>query len=261
MIPYFTWTSIQFGPLTLHVWGLFAAIGVVAGIMFATREAGRKGLDAAAFESLAFGAVVWAFVGARLGHVLFYAPAYYAAHPIEILMVWKGGLSSFGGFIGAALAFFLTIRKRKLSLLPTADALVKALPLGLGCGRIGCFLIHDHPGTLAYGAGKWFAVNYPGGARYDLGLLLGVFDWLMFGVFLLLMRKPRPAPDGAGPRKDGFYFALFMLVYGPVRFGLDFLRIVDARYFGLTPAQYGSLALFVCGLWLMRKIRNKKSPT
>lgn len=249
MIPYFEWKTIPLGPVSIQVWGFCAAVGVVLGVLFAVRQAKRRGLDAEAFESMAFWIVISAFIGARLFHVLFYEPAYYLAHPVEILSIWKGGLSSFGGFAGAAAAFFLCLRKSKLPLLKTADALSIALPLGLGCGRVGCFLIHDHPGTLAYGAGKWLAVNYPDGPRYDLGMLLGLFDFLLFGAFLLLLKKPR---------KDGYYFALFMTVYGPVRFLLDFLRILDVRYFGLTPAQYGSIAIFGAGVWLMSRIRRSQ---
>lgn len=246
MIPYFEWKTVQLGPVTLQVWGFFAALGVVLASWYAVHLAKRRGLDAGKIESLVFWSIVAAFVGARVFHVLAYEHAYYFAHPSEILAVWKGGLSSFGGFIGAGAAAAWQIRKMRLPFLRTADIAIPATVLGLGCGRIGCFLIHDHPGTLAYGAGRWIAVNYPDGARYDLGLLLGLFDFLLFGTFLLLMRKPR---------KDGFYFTLFMLVYGPVRFLLDFLRIQDVRYFGLTPGQYGSIALFLAGLWLLRRPR------
>lgn len=249
MIPYFEWRTVPLGPLTLQVWGFFAAVGVVIGAWFAMHQAKKRGLDVEAFESMAFLVVIASFLGARLFHVLFYEPAFYFAHPLEILSVWNGGLSSFGGFAGAAAAFFLHLRRSKLPLLKTADVLTAALPLGLGCGRIGCFLIHDHPGTLAYGAGKWLAVNYPDGQRYDLGMLLGIFDFLMFGAFLILLRKPR---------KDGFYFALFMIAYGPVRFLLDFLRVIDVRYFGLTPAQYACLPLFGAGCYLMVRTRTQK---
>ncbi len=240
------------GPVTLRVWGFFAAAGVLAGTAFAMREAKRRGLDLLKVESLAIWTIVWTFLGARLFHVVAYEPAVYFANPLEILRVWNGGLSSFGGFIGAAASFFWQMRKSDLPLFKTADAFVMAVPLGLGCGRIGCFLIHDHPGTFAYGVGKLVAVNYPNGVRYDLGLLLGIFDFILFGIFLALARKPR---------RDGFFFALFMIVYGPVRFLLDFLRVADVRYSGLTPAQYGSVLLFCAGLFVMlKRVKNNTAP-
>lgn len=235
------------GPLTLQVWGLFASVGVVSAAWYAARRALKLGLDARAFESLVFWTIVSAFVGARVFHVVLYEPGYYLAHPLESLYVWQGGLSSFGGFAGAAAAFFWRIRRSGLPLLRTADALIAALPLGLGCGRIGCFLIHDHPGTLAHGVGKWLAVNYPDGARYDLGMLLGIVDFLLFGAFLLVTTRPR---------REGRLFALFMLAYAPVRFLLDFLRTVDVRVLGLTPAQLLCLPLFAAGWYLLVRTRR-----
>lgn len=247
MIPYFEWHTLALGPVTLRVWGFFAALGVILASWYAMRQAKRLGFDMPRFESMILWMIVWSFLGARLLHAFAYEPAYFLAHPFDVFKVWKGGLSSFGGFLGAAVSFFWHMRAKPFPLMKTADVLVIATPLGLGCGRIGCFLIHDHPGTLAHGAGKWLAVNYPDGARYDLGLLLGVFDFLIFGVFIALSRKPRT---------DGFFLALFMLVYGPVRFALDFLRAIDVRYFGLTPGQYGSVALFAAGCYLMRRIHT-----
>lgn len=251
MIPYVEWRTIPLGPLTLQVWGLFAAVGVVAAVLWATREAKRKGMDAAKIESLAFWTILAAFAGARVFHVLFYEPGYYVAHPSEILSVWKGGFSSFGGFFGAAAFAAWRIRKLGLGFLKVADVAMPATVLGLGCGRIGCFLIHDHPGTLAHGAWEWAAVRYPEGPRYDLGLLLAVFDFLLFGLFLIMARKPR---------RDGWTLALFLLAYAPVRFALDFLRTADIRYAGLTPGQYGSVLLFCAGLFVMlRRVRRPRS--
>ncbi|MEK7545504.1 MAG: prolipoprotein diacylglyceryl transferase family protein [Patescibacteria group bacterium] len=248
MIPYLEWKTFALGPLTLQVWGLFAAVGVVAGTLFALREARRKGLDVAKTESLAFWTVFLAFVGARVFHAAFYEPAWYVAHPLDIVRIWKGGFSSFGGFFGAFGAFLWKGRALGLPFLKTADVLTPAATLGLGCGRIGCFLIHDHPGTLAHGAGNWLAVNYPDAPRYDLGLLLGVLDFALFGAYLALRRTTRP---------DGFYLAWLLMAYAPARFGLDFLRTVDIRYAGLTPGQYGSMLLFGVGLFvILRRVRQ-----
>lgn len=251
MIPYIEWKTFAIGPLTVQVWGLFAAAGIVAATTFGAREAKRRGLDAAKFEALAFWTIVAAFVGARLGHVALYEPGYYLAHPSEIFAVWKGGFSSFGGFFAAAAVAVWRIRSLGLPFLRTADVALPATVLGMTCGRVGCFLIHDHPGTLAYGAGEWFAVRYPDGARYDLGLLLGVLDLALFAAYLALRKRAVP---------DGFHLAWIPIAYAPARFGLDFLRTADARYLGLTPGQYGSIVLLVIGLFMMRRV-YAKPPT
>lgn len=246
MIPFIEWRIIALGPVQLQVWGLFAAIGVILGTGFAMRMGRRRGMDPGRIETLAFWTVLAAFVGARLFHVVFYEPGYYWVHPLDALAVWKGGLSSFGGFFGAAIAFTWQARKQGFSFRKIADVTVPATVLGLGCGRIGCFLIHDHPGTMAYGLGRLIAVKYPDGPRYDLGLLLGLLDFLLFALFLILLRKRR---------KPGSLLVFFLLIYGPSRFLLDFLRVDDARLFGLTPGQYGSAILFVIGVVMARRLR------
>ncbi len=59
------------------------------------------------------------------------------------------------------------------------------------------------------------------------------------------------------PRHPGTFFVLFMLLYLPVRFGLDFLRVADARYSGLTPAQWAAVPLFLIAVvtWRFRTVR------
>ncbi len=267
MIPYFEWTHIPIGPLHLKTWGMFAAAGILLGGWFASRMAARRGLDPGNFERLLFDVVVGAFVGARIFHVVFYGWDFYSKNPWEILQVWHGGLSSFGGFIGAAAVFWRSIRTPgswkadpSAEALAKADSLTAALPLGIGIGRIGCFVNHLHPGVRS---ASFLAVAFPGGGRYDLGLLLALVDFAIFGFFLFLMRKPR---------RDGLYFALFMTVYGPIRFALDFLRVsgadlsagalaqADARYLGLTPAQYGSAIFFLIGAFLLSRMALRKRP-
>lgn len=246
MIPYFTWMMFRLGPVAIRVWGFFAALGLVFGAWYAVRLAKRTGFDRERFETLVFWIVVSAFVGARLFMVV-YEPAFYFDNPLEIFRVWHGGLSSFGGFIGATACFLWFAWRRYLPVWETADILIRALPLGLGFGRVGCFLIHDHLGAVA---GRWWsflAVSYYGGPRYDLGLLLSLLDFAIFGLFVWMGRRQRP---------PGAYVAVFTLIYAPIRFLLDSLRVSDLRYFGLTPAQYGCLALLAVGVWIVLKCKR-----
>ncbi len=248
MIPYFQFTSITLGPVTIHVWGLLVALGVIAGAWAAARLARERNQD----EKLVWDAVLWiivgAMVGGRLMHVV-YDPGVYLENPIELLHVWHGGLSVMGGFLGASLVGVWYLRKKKVSVREYADTLLFGLPLGLFVGRIGCFLIHDHPGALT---DVFFAVQYPGGARLDHGMLLSINGLVLFLVFLWL-RKRQVA--------YGVYTTVFLIWYGAVRFALDFFRatdgaIVDTRYLGLTPAQYVSIAMVVWGVWLWKKQRK-----
>jgi phosphatidylglycerol:prolipoprotein diacylglycerol transferase len=236
MIPYFTFTTIPLGPLTLQVWGLAVALGMLAGLALFYSQAKKKGLSTDLVLDIGIYSSIGGIIVARLFHIFLYEPAYYFARPQEMIAVWHGGMSSLGGFVGAALGIAFLIKKRKLGIkdiLVYVDSGVLGLWLGWGIGRIGCFLIHDHPGTLSH---FFLAVHYPGGARHDLGLYDSLLAFSIFGVFWFLApRLHRKRPGGV--------FIFSALSYAFVRFFFDFLRIVDVRYGYLTPAQWGMLVV------------------
>lgn len=250
MIPYFRFTFIPLGPVHIQVWGLMVATGIVAATLVGRREARRRGLDPEAFLDFASWIIVLALVFARLFHAFVYEPSAYLADPLKVFRVWEGGMSSIGGFIGAAIGALLFARRRRLAFRAYAEVACYAFPLGYGIGRIGCFLIHDHPGTLSH---SLLAVQYPGGARLDHGLLLSLVGFGLFATFAFLNRRRAGAKE-AGTR----FLPLLMVSYGMIRFVLDFYRAYDlsgsdVRYFSLTPAQYGSMLLVAAGAYLWRR--------
>ena len=253
MIPYFRYTFIPLGPVHIQVWGLMVALGIIIATLVGRREAMRRGLDPDKFVDMATWIMISALVFARLFHAYVYEPSLYLADPLKVFRVWEGGMSSFGGFFGALVGALAFVRKHKVPFHAYADAACYAFPLGYGCGRIGCFLIHDHPGTLSH---SLLAVRYPGGARLDHGLLLSLTGFAIFAVFYVLNRR-----RVARHETSGRFLPLLMVSYGAVRFFLDFYRAYDlpgsdVRYAGLTPAQYGSLLLVAAGAWLFSGMRK-----
>lgn len=237
MIPYPDLMTIALGPFTLYVWGLFVAAGFLVAAIIARQRAGAVVYD------LAFWVIIAAFIGARLSHVFLYDFDYYRAHPNEIIMFWRGGLSSLGGFVGGTIVALFFIVRRKLSVRRIGDAVFLGLPLGFAIGRFGCYLTHMHPGIPS---DAWYAVRYSDTPRLDLGLIESV-AMLVFGTLLaLLARRKRP---------DGFFLTLGAAGYSFIRFWLDFLRVEDARYLSLTPAQWASAAVFLIALaYLLRRL-------
>jgi phosphatidylglycerol:prolipoprotein diacylglycerol transferase len=239
MIPWFSFTHISIGPLTLQVWGLFVSAGIVLATWLAAKRACRSGLNPKQIWDMAFWVIIWGVIGARLMHVLLYEPAYYLANPWEIIDLRQPGFAITGGLLGGAAAFYTMVRRRGLDFLAYADAVAWALPWGYACGRIGCFLIHDHPGTLTSFIG---GVKYPDGVRHDLGLSLALLGIAIGTAFALLGRKKQ---------KPGYFLALFLVLYGTARFLLDFLRVADARWVGLTPTQWLMAAFIGVGAWML----------
>ncbi len=248
MIPYFQFTVIHIGPIPIQVWGLCVALGILAATWVASRMARRRGQNPELIWDLCFWVIIGAFLFARLFE-FFYQPQLYLHDPLELIKVWHGGLSMMGGLFGAALFGITFLRKKKVDVLAYVDTAMFGLPLGIGIGRIGCFLIHDHPGTLTHFI---LGVKYHGGVRHDLGLYLSINGFILFLLFLWLTRKDA---------RVGTYLIVYLLWDGATRFFLDFLRASDlsgsdVRYFHLTPAQYFSVVMVGLGVWFWKKSKK-----
>ncbi len=238
MIPFFQYTELHVGPITIQVWGLLVALGMLTGLWYFYTQAKKRGLDGSLVLDLGLYAIIGGVLMARLFHIFLYEPAYYLANPAEMIAFWHGGSSSLGGFVGAAVAAIIFCKKRKITwgtFVPYFDIGILGLWLGWGIGRIGCFLIHDHPGTLSSFV---LAVRYPAGARHDLGLYDSLLAFGIFIVFSLLFKKL--------VKKGSGLVALYSIItYATVRFFFDFLRIADVKYWYFTPAQWGMLTVVI----------------
>lgn len=254
MIPFFSWSAIKFGPVTLQVWGICVALGALVALFFCLREVKKFSLNAEIMWNVFFWLVFSGFIGARIFHVIFYEPMFYLGNPGEILKIWHGGASSLGGFLGALAGLFIFLKTKKIRFAdfkPYAEIIGIYFWLGWAIGRIGCFLIHDHIGRLA---DCFLAVDFPYGARYDLGLFDSLFALIIF--FVLFFTRRIRAIKKVGSLALGFS------LYALGRFFLDFLRAddilgADARYLHLTPAQWG-IIVFFAGLTLLN-LRAAKS--
>jgi phosphatidylglycerol:prolipoprotein diacylglycerol transferase len=246
MIPYIDFKLFEFAGLPIHMFGVLVATGVIVGDRITVREGAKRGLDARDIRYLNARMVIGGFIMAHLVSVIFYFPERIKENPLVLLNLWSG-LSSFGGFLGAAITYLYLSRKENIPRLPYADAVALGLSVGWIFGRLGCTTAHDHPGRHT---DFFLAVKYPDGPRHDLGLYELLFTIGLTFFLHRYARKPRPA---------GRLIGWFALLYAPVRFGLDFLRATDVsrpdeRYAGLTPAQWACLGAFALGLWLIRRV-------
>jgi phosphatidylglycerol:prolipoprotein diacylglycerol transferase len=240
VIPYFEFPSLPLGPFTLQIFGIFAAMGVFVGAKIAMGVARRDGLDTQPIGDYAAWGVGAGVVVGHLVHLFLYHPEELTS-PWRLLAVWEG-LSSFGGLLGAVIAAVVYFRARRIRLGDYADAFALGIAPGWGIARLGCFAIHDHPGVRTTFP---LAVQFPDGPRHDLGLYDALALFAIAAVVWWLRR------DG---RLQGRLLAVVALLYGTQRFFSDFLRAsdlayVDARYLGLTPAQYFCFALWAYAVW------------
>lgn len=238
--------------IPIRPFGVLVVIGILVGAQVAGMRAKQVGIDKEKFSSLVFWTVASGIVLSHVLDTLFYYPRVVIERPWELLLIHRG-LSSFGGFFGATVGFFAYARKHKLPIWRSADAIAYGLPFGWFFGRMGCSVVHDHPGRYSDSV---LAVAFPDGARFDLGLLeLMLTPVLIAAVVLVGRRTKRP----------GAIITTLALVYPFIRFPLDFLRAPvwdggDIRYFGLTPGHYASLILLALGVFLWHRSRQATGP-
>ncbi len=251
MIPWFEQHVWQIGPVPVQVWGFFVALGMVVGTWMLIRALHGKVKEEQVMD-LALWLVIGGIIGARIAHVALYEPGYYVANPAELFKIWHGGLSSFGGFIGSfvsALIYKRTKGKEWMKVIQWPDILsLGTIPFlsAWMIGRVGCVMIHDHPGVAC---DCFLALNNPQkGPILDMALLeiVGLLPLLLFFIFT---RKQQ--------RFAAVRFPILLIYYGILRFILDFYRVIDATYLGLTPGQYISVGMVVSGMVYIGKVRQK----
>ncbi len=140
--PQFDPVAFTLGPLSVRWYGLMYLVAFVQFILLGRyRIKTRPGLlSVEQLDDLLFYGMLGVIIGGRLGQVLFYEPAYFLAHPLEIVAVWKGGMSFHGGFLGVLLAMTLWTRKHGFAWLDIMDFVAPLVPLGLAAGRLGNFI-------------------------------------------------------------------------------------------------------------------------
>lgn len=251
-IPYdaFTFGPIPiYGPIQIHSFGLFVAIGLFVTFTFASQYIEKTmGESAEDFQTFGMYLVIIGWISAHVIDVLFYRFDDFTADPLILFEVW-GSISSFGGLFGGVLgAWIWHKRYPDKDFLRWCDLAAMTLTFSWFFGRVGCSSVHDHPGAETDFP---LAIVFPDGIiRHDLGFYEAIWWFVICAVVLITSRKPRP---------KGFYLALVPIMYTPVRFSLDFLRVGpelggDVRYFGLTPAQYFSIIIFCIGLYFLKRI-------
>jgi phosphatidylglycerol:prolipoprotein diacylglycerol transferase len=252
-IPWFTLGPWKLGPLTIQGFGLMVAIGVVLAYQLTGWQAQKQRLDNDKMQSLVMAMLISGFIGAHVLDLIFYEPEKLLKDP-KILFQFGNTLSSYGGIVGSLLGMGIwKLRNPDDFLTPYADVAAWALPVGWFFGRLGCAVVHDHPGLPSDWA---LAVVFQDGvARHDLGLYEALWWVVIVAIYAIL----QPKMSELTRRRPGFFIYLLPLVYAPVRFGLDFLRTADVRYLHLTPAQYMSLGVFVWGAVMMMRWKQGKT--
>ena len=244
--------ALRLGPLTIHWYGVMYLVGFTAAYWLGVRRAigNPKFWRKEEIGDLVFYCAIGAVLGGRLGYIVFYKTGFYLSNPLEVLQVWKGGMSFHGGLIGVLEAIWLYARKTGRKFFEVGDFVAPMVPIGLFCGRVGNFINQELWGRQT--DVPWGMV-FPGGgniARHPSMLYEALLEGVVLFCVLWLY--------SARPRGLGRVSGMFLMLYGLFRFMVEFVRVPDAHlgYLALdwvTMGQILSLPMFFFGAWLMIK--------
>lgn len=260
-IPYVPFPTIEVGPVTIQVFGLCVAAGVLLGGWLTARRNATLGIATEDTERIVIALVLSGIVGARLLWVLTNLDS--ISSPLDVVAVWDGGLQFSGGFVTALLlAPYLVRNLSKEQRWHMIDGAAIGLAVGLMGGRIGCYAVGEHlGGTTGFPLG----ITYRGtpGDTIEGPLTVGetywalpVLEFLYVGVILAVML----VVDRGGRRGAGTLAGIFCVGYALCRFASDFLREFDPTVYGFTGAQYMTMLLLPVGVFFLLTAQRRETP-
>ncbi|MEN9689136.1 MAG: hypothetical protein RI998_1133 [Pseudomonadota bacterium] len=257
--PQFDPVAVSLGPLSVHWYGITYLVAFILFLALAKLRLGHppyaqwvdKGLwQTKDIDDLMTYGVLGVVLGGRFGYCLFYKPGYYAAHPLEVLYLWQGGMSFHGGMLGVIAALALFAWQRQRHWLNVTDFVAPCVPTGLAAGRVGNFINGELWGRAADPSLPWAMVFPQSGMtmpRHPSQIYQFLLEGLLlFGVLWWQARKPQPT---------GWISGLFLLGYGATRFVAEYFREPDAHLgllaLGLSMGQWLCVPMVVLGLGMM----------
>ncbi|MDO9576212.1 MAG: prolipoprotein diacylglyceryl transferase [bacterium] len=246
----------QFGGITITTYGVMLALAFIAGIILAERRGTKYGVPKDTVGNLSLLILLGAIAGSRAFYVFTHLSDY-SGEWQRAFYVWEGGLTFYGGVILAFLLCLIWIKRKRLSFGKLADTVAPSLALGVGIGRIGCFL-----NGCCFGKPSNFGVVFPPDSpcAWELGvgvrvhptqLYSSLAGFSIFGILLLLERKKK---------FGGELLAWFFLLYSLWRFFVDFIRYYPPSTYifpNITNNQVVSAVVFILSFVIIIRGRKK----
>lgn len=262
--------AISIGPLALRWYGLAYVAGLLGGWLYARWLVQRDAMWGAIarpkpveLDDMLVWVAIGIVAGGRLGYVLFYDLESYLGEPLQILAVWRGGMSFHGGLVGAVAALTLFARKKGYNPLSVFDIAAAVVPIGLFFGRIANFINGELWGRPAPEFA--YAMIFPNGGpvpRHPSQLYQAFMEGPVLFVIIAF------ALSRFGFHRPGLIAGIFGIGYGCVRIFCEFFREPDPQLgflFGTSGGAFGggitmgmvlSLPVLAAGLWLVLRSRK-----
>jgi len=256
--------AFSIGPLVIRWYALAYVAGLVFAVWYMKRlvrnpalwEGTKPTLTAPQVDDMFVWITLGVVLGGRIGYVLFYNPAHFLNHPLDIFRMWEGGMSFHGGFLGVALALYLYGRKVGATLDRLLDLGAASTPVGLGLGRLANFIngeLYGRPGDVPW------AMVFPGDPmavpRHPSQLYEAILEGLV--LFIAVRIGTHRYHVLAHPGRAS---AIFAVGYGLSRIPVEFFREPDVQigYIGgqFTMGMILSVPLVAVGVWLYLRSRR-----
>lgn len=248
--------AIAIGPIAIHWYGLMYLLAFALFLGLGRLRVKRPHIMAAGWQTkqlddMLFYGTLGVVIGGRLGEVIFYSQNYppgYFLHPLNIIAVWKGGMSFHGGFLGVLIAMAWWARQNHRKLFEVLDFIAPLVPLGYAVGRIGNFINAELPGRIADASLPWAMIwpNVDNLPRHPSPLYQALDGVVQFIILWLFARKPRPTLAVSG---------MFSLLSGIGRFFTEYFRMPDYSVtfadITISAGQMLSLPMIALGLALL----------
>ncbi len=223
-------TLVTWDSLTIHWYGLALVVAIVAGY-FITRQIWRqRSWPTDKTDNLILILLISGLIGARLVDVFFYEWWYFKDHVSEIFYFWQGGLAWHGGLLGAVPALWWWGKLNKLNFWQLADSLAPGLALGQAVGRWGNYFnqeLFGLPTNLPWAipiAATNRPAAYAGFTHFQPVFFYEFLGLVIIGFILWRLLREKFLVNGQ-------LFALYLIITGLFRFGLEFVRVDEQNVF------------------------------
>lgn len=246
---------LPLGPLAISWYSLSYVVGILIGWRYAIRvvKANDLGISPKNLDDFVSWVIIGIIIGGRLGYILFYDPAKYFSHPIEILKTYEGGMSFHGGIIGYITAAYLFSKKNNIHFLSLTDISAIVCPVTLMLGRIANFINAELYGRVT--DVPW-GVVFPGTIepRHPSQLYEAFCEGLLLIIILGFCANKTSAL-----LKRGLISSLFLIFYSIFRIIIEFFREPDIQIGFIvgdfTMGQLLCLPMLIVGIILMIKTK------
>lgn len=263
ILSYITWDVgpelLNIGPLSVRWYGLLFAMAFIVGFQIMQWMYKRENKPVSDVEQLAIYMILGTVIGARLGHCLFYNPEYYLANPLEILMVWKGGLASHGASIGILISLYIYTKKKKVSFLWQMDRVVVATALGGSFIRLGNLFNSEIIGKATDVPWAFIFTKVDNVPRHPTQLYESLGYLIIFIILFFIYKNKYKQLN------DGFIFGLFLILLFTFRIFVEFFKENQTGFeegMAFNMGQLLSVPFVILGIILIvRSLKKTKSVT